>query len=68
MEAAILEGTFIPQPMTAMSTIIIMEEVSRIWKKMGNGEVNIVISQEDFQYYWKRAKEKNNTIILRATL
>ena len=25
---------------------------------MGNGEVKIVITQEDYQHYWKRAKER----------
>ena len=43
-----IKGMFIPPPMTAGSTITILEEVAQIWKKMGNGEVNIVIIQEDF--------------------
>ena len=43
--------------MTATPTIIILEEVAP--KKMGTGEqVNIVISQDDFQYFWKRAMER----------
>ena len=38
--------------------ILILDKISRIWRKMGTDEVDIVVSVEDFQYYWKRAKEK----------
>ena len=31
---------------------------------MGDCEVNIVISKEDFQYYWKRAKERTASSFL----
>lgn len=34
-------------------TLLLFEEMGRIWKKMESGEVDIV-----FQYYWKRAKER----------
>ena len=54
----ILEGTFHPPEDADGPTLILLEEIARIWKKMGDGEVNIVISQEDFQYYWKRARER----------
>ena len=54
----ILEGTFIPPPGTDGPTIIILEEIARIWKKMGDGEVNVVITREDYQHYWKRVKER----------
>ena len=54
---AIREGTFIPPPDTDPATIIILEEIARIWSRMGTGEVNITISVEDFQYYWRRVKE-----------
>ena len=53
----ILEGTFVPPPGTDRPTMILLEEITRIWDKMGAGEVNIVISKEDFQHYWKHAKE-----------
>ena len=46
---AILEGTFVPLPGTDGPTIIILEEIARIWEKKGEGEVNIVISKEDFK-------------------
>ena len=55
---AILEGTFQSPGGVDGPTLILLEEIARIWKKMGEGEVSIVISPEDFQYYWKRAKER----------
>ena len=48
---AILEGTFIPPPETTAATRIILEEIARIWEKMGMGKVSIEISHEDYQYY-----------------
>ena len=53
-----MEGTCLPPPGTTPTTIIILDEIARIWAKMGEGEVDIVVSVEDFQHYWKRAKEK----------
>ena len=55
---SILEGTFQPPEDADGPTLILLEEIARIWKKMEGGEVNIVISPEDFRYYWKRAKER----------
>ena len=53
-----MEGTFEPPPGTDPATIIILEEIARIWKLMGEGEVNIIITKEDFQHYWRRMKER----------
>jgi len=48
---AILEGTFVPPPGTDGPTVIILEEIARIWKKiLGDGEVNIAITQVDYQH------------------
>ena len=55
---AILEGTFIPPPKTTAATRIIVEEIARIWEKMGTDEVRIETNRKDYQYYWKRAKER----------
>ena len=57
----ILEGTFIPPPDTDPATIIILEEIARIWSKMGTGKVSITVSVEDFQYYWGRIKERTSS-------
>jgi len=40
---------FVPPPGTDGPTLIILEEIARIWKKLGDGEVNIIITQEDYQ-------------------
>ena len=60
MEAAlgILVGTFVPPPETSPITIIILEEIVRIWAQMEGGEVDIVLSVKDLQHYWQQAKEK----------
>ena len=55
---AILEGTFIPSPGIDGPKLIIPEEITRNWKKMGDGEPNIIITQEDYQHYWKQVKER----------
>ena len=38
---SILEGTFIPPPGTITATRIILEEIAKIWERMGMGEVII---------------------------
>ena len=38
--------------------MIILEEIAQIWEKMGTGEVSIEISRENYQYHWKRVKER----------
>ena len=57
----ILQGTWVPPPDTSRATLLLLEEIARIWKKMEGGEINIVVSQEDFQYYWKRVKERTSS-------
>ena len=54
----ILEGTFKPPRGTDPATVIILNEISRIWRLMGEGEVSIITTKEDFQYYRKRVKER----------
>ena len=54
----ILEGTFKPPKGTNPATVIILKEIARIWRRVGEGEVNIVITKEDFQHYWRRIKER----------
>ena len=47
----ILEGTFTPPKGTDPATIIILNEIARIYKLIGEGEVSIIITKEDFQHY-----------------
>ena len=44
----ILEGTFTPPKDTDPATIIILNEIARIYKLMGEGKVSIIITKEDF--------------------
>jgi len=57
----ILEGRFIPPEGTDGPTCMILEEIARIWKRSEAGEVDIVITQDDFQHYWKRANERTSS-------
>ena len=57
----ILEGTFTPPKGTDPATIIILNEIARIYKLMGEGKVSIIITKEDFQHYWKRVKERTTS-------
>ena len=59
----ILEGTFVAPPGTDPATIIILREIARIWTLMGNGEVSIIVTKEDFQHYWKQMKERTASSI-----
>ena len=49
--AEILEGAFEPPPETDPATVIVLKEIARIWRLMGNGEVSVIITKEDFQHY-----------------
>ncbi|MGB0809178.1 MAG: reverse transcriptase domain-containing protein, partial [bacterium] len=57
----ILEGTFVPPPDTDPRTLLLFDEMASIWSRMGNGEISISVSQEDFQYYWRRVKERTSS-------
>lgn len=59
--AEILEGSFVPPPTTEPATAIVLEEMGRIWEQIGEGEVSVVVTREDFQYYWRRAKERTSS-------
>jgi len=54
----ILEGTFEPPPDADARTIVLLTEISRIWQQIGEGKVSISISQEVYQHYWRKVKEK----------
>ena len=58
---SILEGAFVSPTITAASTLIILEEITRIWEKIGTRKVNIVLIPEEPQYHWKQAKEINTS-------
>ena len=48
--AQILEGTCVQLPGTDPSIIILLKEIARIWRLMGDKEINIIITKEDFQH------------------
>ena len=62
----ILEGRFDPPAGMDEPTRLIFKEMARIWKKMKSGEVDIVVTMEDFQYYWRKAKERTSSSFSRV--
>ena len=48
---AILDWTFVPPPGTIPTTIPILNEIARMFAKIRAGEVDIMVSVEDVQYY-----------------
>ena len=54
----ILEGNFIPPLDSDPPTAILLNKIARIRSKMNTGKVDVTVSTEDFQYYWRRVKER----------
>ena len=54
----ILEGRFTPPEGTDGPTLLLLDEIARIWSEMEGGNVNIVVTKDDFQYFWKRMNER----------
>jgi len=54
----ILEGRFEPPEGTDGPTLLLFEEIARIWSLMEAGEVDIVVTKDDFQHFWKRMNER----------
>ena len=54
----ILEGTFKSPQGTDPAMVVILNKILRIWRLIGDGEVSIIITKEDFQHYWRRMKER----------
>ena len=54
----ILEGTFVAPVNTDGHTLLLFDEIANIWHKMEQGEVDIVVTADNFQHYWKRVKER----------
>ena len=40
---------------------LILEEIGKISVNMTNGDATITITQEEFQYFWKRVKERTSS-------
>ena len=57
----ILEGRFNPPDGTDGPTLLLLDEIARIWSEMEEGNVNIVVTKDDFQYFWKRMNERTSS-------
>ena len=57
----ILEGTFDPPAGMDEPTGLLFKEMARIWKKMEDGEVDIIVTEGDFKYYWGKARERTSS-------
>ena len=47
----ILEGRFVAPEGTDRYTLLLFEEMGRIWKEMEAGRVDIVVTEDNFRYY-----------------
>ena len=54
----ILEGTFVTPVNTDRPTLLLFDKIANIWHKMEQGEVDIIVTADNFQHYWKQAKER----------
>ena len=61
MAMQILEGWFDYSLITDKPTQHILKEMAAIWKLIGKGEVDIIITKDDFQHFWKRTKERTSS-------
>ena len=43
----------------------LFKEMAHLWKMMQGGEVDIVITVDNFQHYWRRMKERKASSILK---
>ena len=57
----ILEGRFTPPDGTDGPTLLLLDEIARIWSEMEEGNVNIVVTKDDFQHFWKRMNERTSS-------
>ena len=57
----ILERRFVPPEDTDGPTMLLLDEIGRIWSEMEAGNVNIVVTKDDFQHFWKRMNERTSS-------
>ena len=57
----ILEGKFDCLLVEGTPTGEILKEIAVIWKMVGDEKVDIFITKEDFQLFWKHAKERTSS-------
>ena len=60
MAMEILDGRFDCSLITDKPAQHILKEIANIWKLLGDGKVDIIITKEDFQHFWKRANERTS--------
>ena len=58
---SILDGRFECGPEIDDATALLLEEIGRLGSMLTNGEVIIEITPEEFQEYWRRAKEATSS-------
>ena len=58
------EETSKPPIGTYPATVIMLNEISRIWRLVGDEEVSIIITNNDFQHYWRMVKERTASSFL----
>ena len=57
----VLEGTYVFPVGIDPSTKMLLEECSKMYLSMSRKEVCIFVTADDYQYYWKRVKERTSS-------
>jgi len=53
----LVEGSYEIPDEVDDATALILEEIGRVGVQLTNGDINITITAEEFQYFWRRIKE-----------
>jgi hypothetical protein len=57
----ILEGTFEPPPDTPDAILLVIEEIARIARQIGEGAVRLVLSEDEFTRCWAPIDERTSS-------
>ena len=57
----VLEGTYDIPEGTGEATTLILEECANMYKSMSLEDVATYVTTEDYQYYWKKVKERTSS-------
>ena len=56
-----LEGTYVFPSGVDPATKMLLEECSKMYMSMSREEVSIFVTADDYQYFWKRVKERTSS-------
>ena len=57
----ITTGDYVPPPDMDEATLLILEEIANVGMQIQVGAVTIIVTPEDFKYYWQRVNERTSS-------